>query len=110
MTDKQILRELKDKHIDLSVHGLGYGLSLLRASLPLDLIAFLNCSLTSPDPRLTKFIEMREKMGLIRTRKQGHSVESIREVMQRLRKQYPKAGCREAISILFHEEHMLVSR
>jgi hypothetical protein len=45
--------------------------------------------------RLTRFREMREIMGLIRTRKQGHDVDSIREAMLRLRAQHPKAGQHE---------------
>lgn len=60
--------------------------------------------------RRTKFIELRESMGLLRTRKQGHSVEDIRLAMQRLRIQYPKAGMREIKSLLFHEEGMQVAR
>ncbi|RDB25057.1 hypothetical protein Hypma_007524 [Hypsizygus marmoreus] len=81
-TDKQILELLKEKHIDTNRYGLG----------------------------LTRFIEMREKMGLLRTRKQDHDVESIRQAMIRLREQYPNAGAREMISLLFHEEDILVSR
>lgn len=53
---------------------------------------------------------MREQMGLIRARKQGHDVESIRESMIHLRQQYPKAGAREMVSILFHEENISVPR
>lgn len=49
-------------------------------------------------------------MGLFRTRKQDHDVESIKPAMLRLRAQYPKAGVREMISLLFHEENMLVAR
>jgi hypothetical protein len=49
-------------------------------------------------------------MGLYRTRKQDHDVESIRNAMQRLRPQYPKAGIRDMISILFHEENMQVPK
>ncbi|KAJ7898960.1 hypothetical protein B0H14DRAFT_105943 [Mycena olivaceomarginata] len=30
--------------------------------------------------------------------------------MLRLRGQYPKAGAREIVSLLFHEEHMNISR
>lgn len=49
-------------------------------------------------------------MGLYRTRKQGHDIESIHGAMLRLRPQYPKAGIREIISLLFHEEGMQVPR
>ncbi|KAJ7176192.1 hypothetical protein C8R43DRAFT_942992 [Mycena crocata] len=56
------------------------------------------------------FREIREGLGLFRTRKQGHDVESIRPALIRLRSQYPKVGAREIISLLFHEENMSVSR
>ncbi|KAG1721252.1 hypothetical protein EDB19DRAFT_1646599 [Suillus lakei] len=49
-------------------------------------------------------------MGLLRTRQQGHSIESIRDAMIDLRHMYPKAGIREVISLLFHERDMSVSR
>ncbi|KAJ7670123.1 hypothetical protein DFH06DRAFT_1372925 [Mycena polygramma] len=80
--DKTIVKLLNDYHIDSSKYGLG----------------------------LTKFRELRETMGLIRTRKQGHNVTSIRPALMRLREQYPQAGAREIVSLLFHEENMSVSR
>ncbi|KAJ7773753.1 hypothetical protein B0H14DRAFT_3095982 [Mycena olivaceomarginata] len=49
-------------------------------------------------------------LGLFHTRKQDHDVHTIRQAMIRLRDQYPKAGAREMISLLFHEENMSVSR
>ncbi|KAG2368713.1 hypothetical protein BDR07DRAFT_1371997 [Suillus spraguei] len=49
-------------------------------------------------------------MGLLRTCKQGHSVESIHDAMLELREMYPKAGMREIISLLHHKEGMSVSR
>ncbi len=49
-------------------------------------------------------------MGLLRTRQQGHSVDSIRETMIELRTRYPLAGARDMVSILFHERGMSVSR
>ncbi|KAG2114955.1 hypothetical protein BD769DRAFT_1629964 [Suillus cothurnatus] len=49
-------------------------------------------------------------MGLLRTRQQGHTVESIRDAMLELREMYPKAGMRGIISLLHHEEGMSVSR
>ncbi|KAJ7650764.1 hypothetical protein FB45DRAFT_820169 [Roridomyces roridus] len=81
-TDKWILERLKAKHMDLDRYGMG----------------------------LTSFIGMRESMGLFRTRKQGHDVESIQAAMGRLRLQYPKAGRQEMLGLLFHEESMSVSR
>ncbi|KAJ7061128.1 hypothetical protein C8F01DRAFT_1083345 [Mycena amicta] len=81
-TDSQILEALKTRHIDLAQYGLG----------------------------LTSFIKIREEMGLLQTRKQAHSIESIREAMVRLRVQYPKAGQKEISDLLFHEESMSVPR
>ncbi|KAJ7191511.1 hypothetical protein GGX14DRAFT_506825 [Mycena pura] len=59
---------------------------------------------------LSSFVKMRESLGLYRTRKQGHDIESIREAMVRLRLQYPKAGRKEISDLLFNEEGMSVSR
>ncbi|KAJ7432412.1 hypothetical protein B0H11DRAFT_1760479, partial [Mycena galericulata] len=59
---------------------------------------------------LKRFREIRETLGLFRTRKQGHDVNTIRPALLRLRAQYPKAGAREIVSLLFHEENMRVSR
>ncbi|KAJ6580543.1 hypothetical protein DFH09DRAFT_1246021 [Mycena vulgaris] len=80
--DKSILRLLNDHHIDKSIYGLG----------------------------LTRFREIHESLGLFRTRKQDHDVTTIRPAPLRLRAQYPMAGAREIISLLFQEEHMSVSR
>ncbi|KAJ7348305.1 hypothetical protein DFH08DRAFT_914298 [Mycena albidolilacea] len=80
--DKAILRALEDHHIDSSKYGLG----------------------------LTKFREIRESLGLFRTRKQEHSLDTIKPAMIRLRAQYPKAGARDMVGLLFHEEKMGVSR
>jgi len=49
-------------------------------------------------------------MGLLRTRQQGHTVESIRQAMVELRERFPLAGAREMSSLLFHERDMSVSR
>ncbi|KAJ7932229.1 hypothetical protein B0H13DRAFT_2227784 [Mycena leptocephala] len=80
--DKEILELLRQKHLNGTRYGIG----------------------------LTRFREMREAMGLLRTRKQGHDVDSIQEAMLRLRAQYPKAGQREIRGLLFHEENMSVAR
>ncbi|KAJ7077312.1 hypothetical protein B0H15DRAFT_1003903 [Mycena belliarum] len=82
LNDKRILELLRTKHLNDTAYGIG----------------------------LTRFREMREAMGLFRSRKQGHDVDSIREAMQRLRAQYPKAGQREISGLLFHEEDMSVPR
>jgi hypothetical protein len=60
--------------------------------------------------RLTKFVQIRIGMGLVRTRQQGHTIESIRDAMVDLRQIYPNAGNREVVSLLFHEKNMSVSR
>jgi hypothetical protein len=49
-------------------------------------------------------------MGLIRTRQQGHTIETIREAMIELRQMYPNAGVREVVGLLFHEKNMSVAR
>ncbi|KAJ6475574.1 hypothetical protein C8R45DRAFT_1054726 [Mycena sanguinolenta] len=59
---------------------------------------------------VTRFRQIRGSLGLFHTRKQDHDVHTIRQAMIRLRDQYPKAGAREMISLLFHEENMSVSR
>jgi hypothetical protein len=60
--------------------------------------------------RITKFKEIRNEMGLLRTRKQNHSIDSIREAMIKLRQAYPNAGAWEMVILLFHEKEMNVSR
>jgi hypothetical protein len=60
--------------------------------------------------RLTKFLKVREGMGLRRTRQQFHTVDTIREAMTDLRQTYPNAGAREVVSLLFHERNMSVAR
>ncbi|KAJ7200378.1 hypothetical protein GGX14DRAFT_660301 [Mycena pura] len=82
LTDSQILDALLAHHIDASMYGMG----------------------------LTSFISMRTSMGLLRTRKQAHTVDTIHPVMELLRIQYPNAGAREVVSVLFHEWNMSVSR
>ncbi|KAG2748533.1 hypothetical protein P692DRAFT_20874841 [Suillus brevipes Sb2] len=80
-TDHQIVLELQ-KHIDTSRYGIGH----------------------------TKFLEIRQAMGLHRTRQQAHTVESIHNAMVELRAIYPNAGAREMASLLFHEKDMSVAR
>ena len=62
------------------------------------------------DIRLTTFKSWRKEMGLLRTRQQAHTTESIRDAMTRLRQRFPNAGEKDTRSILFHEEKMSVSR
>ncbi|KAG1824248.1 hypothetical protein DFJ58DRAFT_738729 [Suillus subalutaceus] len=80
-TDRQIVAELQ-KHFDTSCYGLG----------------------------LTKFLKIREGMGLRRTRQQNHNIETIHDAMTHLRPMYPNAGAREVVSLLFHEWNMSVPR
>ncbi|KIO00307.1 hypothetical protein M404DRAFT_153118 [Pisolithus tinctorius Marx 270] len=81
LTDRQIVAELC-KVIDTNEYGIG----------------------------LTKFIVVCKQMGLIRTHEQGHTADSIQDVMVELRAMYPNAGAREMISLLHHERNMSVSR
>jgi hypothetical protein len=60
--------------------------------------------------RITKFKEICNEMGLLHTRKQNHSVDSIHEAMIELHQAYPNAGAREMVILLFHEKEMNVSR
>jgi hypothetical protein len=60
--------------------------------------------------RLTTLLKIRKTMGLERTRKQGHTVETIRDAMLALRDTYPNAGAREMVSLLYHEREMSVAR
>ncbi|KAG6371947.1 hypothetical protein JVT61DRAFT_8961 [Boletus reticuloceps] len=60
--------------------------------------------------RLTRFIQMRTRLGLTRARQQGHTVASIQAIMAELRETYPNAGSREMVNILFHEQGLSVPR
>ncbi|KAG1754162.1 hypothetical protein EDB19DRAFT_1902323 [Suillus lakei] len=62
-TDRKIVENLQN-HFDTSRYGLGY----------------------------TKFREIRNDMGLLHTRQQSHTIESIHEAMIELRKAYPNAA------------------
>ncbi|KAF8835867.1 hypothetical protein BDN67DRAFT_992298 [Paxillus ammoniavirescens] len=59
---------------------------------------------------LTKFVEIRNSLGLQHTRQQAHTPESIHPAMMVLQKMYPDAGMRDMISLIFHEHNMSVSR
>lgn len=60
--------------------------------------------------RLSSLKAMRREMGLLRTREQNHTLESIQPALIEMRKRYPKAGARDMTSILFHEKGMCVPR
>ncbi|KAG9308115.1 hypothetical protein JVU11DRAFT_12515 [Chiua virens] len=81
LTDRQIMDELQ-KIIDPDMYGLGR----------------------------TRFVQIRTGLGLTRTRQQGHTSASIKEVMIELWRMYPNAGLREMVSLLFHEHGLSVSR
>ena len=49
-------------------------------------------------------------MGLLRTRQQAHTPESIHDAMIHLHQRFPNAGEKDIKSVLFHEEKMSVSR
>ncbi|CAK5283374.1 unnamed protein product [Mycena citricolor] len=81
-SDVEILALLKKHHIDLAKYGL----------------------------EIATFRKIRENLGFLRARRQGHTVESIAGAITKLRVTYPKAGGQEMVSLLFHEEEINVSR
>ena len=99
-TDVQILKILREEHLDLTKYGLRYA-------------AKVTICLCLPDRSLISintFREMRKEMGLERARTQKHTVESIHEFVSELRVLHPLAGAREMSSLLFHEHGMSVPR
>ena len=72
--------------------------------------SILDCLEADHKIRINSFRAMREKMGLFRSRKQGHTLESIRDAMVALRERFPKAGAREMTNLLFFENNLSVSR
>ncbi|EDQ99277.1 uncharacterized protein LACBIDRAFT_316760 [Laccaria bicolor S238N-H82] len=80
--DKEILRILLDDHIDTDRYGLG----------------------------INSFCKIRWNLGVEWSRRQNHTVESIHEDVQAIRRLYPLAGAREMKSILFHDRDMDVER
>lgn len=98
LNDRQIVAELQ-KHIDTSQYGIG-----CVVHYPIWLAT------DTQFRSLTKFVEIRNTLGLKRTRQQDHTPESIHDAMIELRKMYPNAGMREMISLIFDEHNMCVSR
>ncbi|KAI6142101.1 hypothetical protein BKA82DRAFT_3985463, partial [Pisolithus tinctorius] len=47
-----------------------------------------------------------KQLGLLHTCQQGHTCESIQDVMVEMRKMYPDVGVHEMIGLLFHEHSM----
>ncbi|KAF8169351.1 hypothetical protein BJ912DRAFT_1025640 [Pholiota molesta] len=82
LNDKEILKILKEEHIDTETYGLG----------------------------LNSFRKIRQNIGLERARRQKHTLETIREAVQGLRQLFPLAGAREMTTLLFHERDMCVPR
>ncbi|KAF4594308.1 hypothetical protein EYR40_009111 [Pleurotus pulmonarius] len=82
-TDKEIINSLiEGRYYDTTKYGLG----------------------------LKRFRDMREKLGLVRSRKAALSVDDIRPVMVRLRETYPRAGIREMKRLLMEEHNLPVTR
>lgn len=100
-TDIEILRLLKAVHIDQNLHGIGYVpvLSLLGALQT----QFPNC-------RMTSYKAIRKRLGLLSTRQQSHTLETIYDAMISLQKRFPKAGAHDMKSLLFHQMGMSVPR
>ncbi|KAI6156717.1 hypothetical protein BKA82DRAFT_4009273 [Pisolithus tinctorius] len=59
---------------------------------------------------LTRFVVICKSLGLVRTRQQAHTPETIQDAMIKLREMYPNAGTREMISLIFFEHDMSVSQ
>ena len=59
---------------------------------------------------MTSYKALRKRLGLLSARQQGHTLDTIRDAIVALRKQYPKAGARDMTSTLFHEMGMSVPR
>ncbi|KAG1758695.1 hypothetical protein EDD22DRAFT_956604 [Suillus occidentalis] len=81
LNDKEIVQALQ-KHFNMEHYGIG----------------------------LMKFRQIRVDMGLERSRRQGHTIEAIREAVMELRQMFPHAGTREMIGLLFHEKNMSVAK
>ena len=60
--------------------------------------------------RMTSYKEIRKSLGLLSTRQQGHTVETICDAIVDLWKQFPKAGAWDMTSLLFHRKGMSVSK
>ncbi|KAJ2911955.1 hypothetical protein MD484_g8459, partial [Candolleomyces efflorescens] len=81
-SDKEILAQLLKYHIDTEEYGLG----------------------------IVNFRKMRTSLGLLGTKQQGHSVESIAEDMQSLRQLFPNAGIRDMKTLLQRRKQKKVPR
>lgn len=99
-TDPQILQEVL-KHIDTDQYGIGYVFMAAFHRTAINTILSI---------RLTRLREIRRGLGLLGSRQQGHTPETIHDAMVELRQIYPNAGAREMISLLFHERGMAVPR
>jgi hypothetical protein len=97
LNDKEIVLALQ-KHFDTKRYGIGCVDSYDELTQPLIYV------------RLTKFRQIRVDMGLERSRRQGHTIETIREAVTELQEMFPHAGAREMISLLFHEKNMSVAK
>jgi len=59
---------------------------------------------------MTSYKEIHKSLGLLSTRQQEHTIETIHDAIVDLRKQFPKAGAWDMTSLLFHCKGMSVSR
>ncbi|KAF9541946.1 hypothetical protein CPC08DRAFT_650399 [Agrocybe pediades] len=82
LTDVEVVKRLREEHLDLSVYGIG----------------------------VTSYRAIRKRLGLLSARQQKHTIETIHEDMQSLRVSYPKAGAREMVTLLFFQKGKCVSR
>lgn len=74
---------------------------LIFAQATWDLV--LNC-------RMTSYKAIRKRLGLLSTRQQLHTLDTIHDAMVCLRKRFPKAGAHDMKSLLFHQMGMSVPR
>ena len=59
---------------------------------------------------MTSYKAIRKRLGLLSTRQQSHTIDTIRDAMVTLRKRFPKAGAHDMKSLLFHQMGMSVPR
>jgi len=59
---------------------------------------------------MTSYKAIRKRLGLLSTRQQGHTVESIRGPIEELRIMWPKAGARDMVGLLEQKYDIKVAR
>ena len=58
---------------------------------------------------MTSYCETRKKLGLLKAKQQGHTLDTIHEVMKAVQVRFPMAGAQEFVSHLFAEHAMCIS-